>query len=338
MSALPKIKGFDRQGEPELRAGENGGLELVFNFMPPTTAAGEERSPELFEHFEKVLSTHLGVAVLRDDRETFVIAAPHEDTGARIVAYLSSFWKEHARPIQASLAAQPRDPKAPFKNDKELYAALKDSLAPLLKPLGFKPAKFMDVTFRRKTVFGNETVTLSVAFATRYKLFAHLFVTHDIVEKIYAMTSNMEHRFLNGQWTSEASLEGPTTAPAGDTLLRPVDLETWALHFAAFVQTAGVAALARLGDLSLIEQTTNDLSVSRPDYLDKPAPDKLAATGLIIAKLLGKTNLADIAAFHRKHLDTLECVNVYPQAEPVILGLSGDELIARGNAYAKQKN
>jgi hypothetical protein len=45
---LPKIKGFDRQGEPELRRGENGALELVFNFMPPMTAAGEERSPELF--------------------------------------------------------------------------------------------------------------------------------------------------------------------------------------------------------------------------------------------------------------------------------------------------
>lgn len=32
---LPKIKGFDRQGEPELRDDENGALELVFNFMPP---------------------------------------------------------------------------------------------------------------------------------------------------------------------------------------------------------------------------------------------------------------------------------------------------------------
>ena len=51
-ATLPKIKGFDRQGEPELRHGDNGALELVFNFMPPTTAAGEEREPELFEHFE----------------------------------------------------------------------------------------------------------------------------------------------------------------------------------------------------------------------------------------------------------------------------------------------
>ena len=28
-SILPKIKGFDRQGEPELRAGENGAIKCV---------------------------------------------------------------------------------------------------------------------------------------------------------------------------------------------------------------------------------------------------------------------------------------------------------------------
>ena len=34
---LPVIKGFDRNGEPELRTSENGALEIVFNFMPPQT-------------------------------------------------------------------------------------------------------------------------------------------------------------------------------------------------------------------------------------------------------------------------------------------------------------
>ena len=82
-SALPAIKGFDRQGEPELRAGDNGGLELVFNFMPPATASGEERAPELFEKFETVLAQVLGVRVLRDDRETFIIAAPKPGTAER---------------------------------------------------------------------------------------------------------------------------------------------------------------------------------------------------------------------------------------------------------------
>ena len=42
--ALPKIKGFDRQGEPELRHGENGALELMFNAMPPSSFSGDERS------------------------------------------------------------------------------------------------------------------------------------------------------------------------------------------------------------------------------------------------------------------------------------------------------
>jgi hypothetical protein len=338
MSALPKIKGFDRQGEPELRGGENGGLELVFNFMPPTTAAGEERSPDLFENFEKVLSAHIGVAVACDDRETFIIAAPKDGTAEKLATYLSSFWKEHAKPLKAALAAVPRDPKAPFKNEKELYAALQDRLVPLVQPLGFKPAKFLDVSFRRKTDFGHDMVAISVLHGTYYKMSACLFVTHDIIEKIYAMASDMERRFLKGQWTKHGTLEGLAESACGDQLRRPADVDAWAAGFAGYFQTAGLAQLAELGDLEKLERQRNDLSVTKPDYLGLGMPDKLAATGLIIAKLLGRDHLEDIAAFHRNHLATQEGVNVFPQAEAVIMSLSRDELIARGNAYAKQKD
>jgi hypothetical protein len=336
--SLPSIKGFDRQGEPELRAGENGALELVFNFMPPMTAAGEERAPDLFEHFEKVLSAHLGVTVTRDDREVFLIPQPKPETAAQLADYLSTFWKNHAKPLKTVLAAVPRDPKARFKSSKEAHETLKVSLAPLMKPLGFKPAKFMDLTFRRKTEFGNEMITISAMDQlSHFRTFVHIFVTHDVVENIYAFASGMEHRFLKSQFTTSGPLEGIGEGQICGRLVRPLDVEGWVAGFIKHFKSAGLAEIARRGDLSILEAKTNDLSVSRPDYLEHSSPDKIAGTGLIIAKLLGRPNLDGIAAFHRNQLATQQGVNVFPQTEPVIMGLSRDELIARGNAFAKQK-
>jgi hypothetical protein len=50
------IEGFDSEGEPEIRIMENGSLELVFNFMPPTWA---EETPEAFDDFDLQLSEAL---------------------------------------------------------------------------------------------------------------------------------------------------------------------------------------------------------------------------------------------------------------------------------------
>ncbi len=40
------LEGFDSEGGPEIRIVNNGSLELVFNFMPPTWA---EEHPKAFE-------------------------------------------------------------------------------------------------------------------------------------------------------------------------------------------------------------------------------------------------------------------------------------------------
>jgi hypothetical protein len=89
------VTGFDSAGEPEIRTGDNGALEIMFNFMPPLNGADDANPHPVFETFEKVLSKELGVDVRRDDRELFVIAKPTADTAVRAKAFLEGFWKDY---------------------------------------------------------------------------------------------------------------------------------------------------------------------------------------------------------------------------------------------------
>jgi hypothetical protein len=85
------LEGFDPEGEPEIRIMENGSLELVFNFMPPTWA---EENPEAFDDFDVQLAEVLDLEVLWEDREFFVIEEPAEDTVERIKQFLEHYQDE----------------------------------------------------------------------------------------------------------------------------------------------------------------------------------------------------------------------------------------------------
>jgi hypothetical protein len=88
----PPIKGFDSDGEPELRDGENGALEIMFNFMPPLNGQTDPNMHPIFDKFETLLALALQVEVLRDDRELFIIPKPRPDTAGRAKLFLDSFW------------------------------------------------------------------------------------------------------------------------------------------------------------------------------------------------------------------------------------------------------
>ena len=318
-----------------MRTGDNGGLELVFNFIPPMTAAGEERAPELFEAFEKFLSDHLGVTVTRDDRETFIIAAPKDDTAARLAAYLSTFWKEHAKTLKAQLAAVPRDPKAPFRNDKEFLAALKERLEPLVKPLGFRSHKYIDLSFRRKTPNGHEIIAVGLKYLLpMFRPYANLYITHDAVERILAMTMQMTKHEFKWRWTISGNIDNLPVGAAGEILSRPAHLDEWVPRFVAHLKAAGLSQLTSWNDLEALEPKFNDRSEDeRPAYLDNPYPDEFAGRGLIIAKLLGRNNLDEIAAFHSRQVSKLAGINRFPQVVPLVLGTNAGELITRAKAW-----
>ncbi len=82
------LEGFDSEGGPEIRIVNNGSLELVFNFMPPTWA---EEHPEAFDDFDLQLSEVLDLEVLWEDRELFLIEEPSDDTVERIREFLEHY-------------------------------------------------------------------------------------------------------------------------------------------------------------------------------------------------------------------------------------------------------
>jgi hypothetical protein len=96
------VQGFDSYGEPEIRNGKNGALEIMFNFMPPLNGSDDANTHPIFETFENVLSKELGVEVQRDDRELFIIAKPAADTAARAKAFLETFWKDYFPKLESA--------------------------------------------------------------------------------------------------------------------------------------------------------------------------------------------------------------------------------------------
>ena len=87
------VSGFDSDGEPEIRLYPDGLIEVVFNFMPPSNGSPDLPADPIFDEFENVLQSHLGVDVIREDREIFTIERPAKSTVAELQQYLENFWR-----------------------------------------------------------------------------------------------------------------------------------------------------------------------------------------------------------------------------------------------------
>jgi hypothetical protein len=89
------LSGFDPEGEPEIRRTANGGLRLVFNFVPPTWAPeAESRDLGWWADFDRRLERAIGVPVVWDDREVFWIERPRPDTVETIGRFLIEVRRE----------------------------------------------------------------------------------------------------------------------------------------------------------------------------------------------------------------------------------------------------
>ena len=88
-----EVDGFDSDGEPEIRLYPDGLIEVVFNFMPPSNGSPDLPADPVFEQFENVLEAHLGVNVIREDREIFTIEHPSKGTVVELQQYLENFWR-----------------------------------------------------------------------------------------------------------------------------------------------------------------------------------------------------------------------------------------------------
>jgi hypothetical protein len=88
-----ELTGFDPDGEPEIRMMSDGSAQLWFNFMPPSFIE-EEEDEEAYDDFDQQLQAAIGVPVVWEDREVFIIAKPAADT----IAKLSNFIQNYKHP------------------------------------------------------------------------------------------------------------------------------------------------------------------------------------------------------------------------------------------------
>ena len=85
-----KLKGFDPKGDPVIRIMADGSLLIVFTFMPPSFVPdGDGLGP--FSDFDKQLEQAVGVPVVWDDREVFVIPQPKPDTVERVRNFIEGY-------------------------------------------------------------------------------------------------------------------------------------------------------------------------------------------------------------------------------------------------------
>jgi hypothetical protein len=90
------LLGFDPDGDPEILRRADGGLWLVFNFMPPSWIPECEYVDLGRCHdFDRRLEAAIGTPVVWEDRESFLIQRPQPDTVERIERFLAAFRREH---------------------------------------------------------------------------------------------------------------------------------------------------------------------------------------------------------------------------------------------------
>jgi hypothetical protein len=88
------IPGFDRPAEPVLRELKDGSLLLIFNCLPPLAVDDDPARAGRFDmaRFGDQLQEALGIPVLWDDRDVFVIPRPKMTTEPRLRKFFQTFW------------------------------------------------------------------------------------------------------------------------------------------------------------------------------------------------------------------------------------------------------
>jgi hypothetical protein len=112
---------------------DDGTFCLVFNFMPPSDV--EDREEAFFDQFDQELQRALGVPVVWEDRERFVIPSPKEDTIERVTAFIKT-----CRRISRAVGPQKK---------RGVRSAFDDAVGEALAPTGFRFRKKEEGYVRR---------------------------------------------------------------------------------------------------------------------------------------------------------------------------------------------
>jgi len=91
METIQKIQlsGFDELGEPVIQVMTDRSIHLQFEFMPPSDI--DENGMEFFDDFDVQLANAIGLPVIWDDRERFIIENPQPDTIDKIRHFIENY-------------------------------------------------------------------------------------------------------------------------------------------------------------------------------------------------------------------------------------------------------
>jgi hypothetical protein len=230
----------------------------------------------------------------------------------------------------------------PFASLKALNLAVIERLTPVLAQHEFKPTSKTSPYFQRKTTFGWQSLRVGRwgRHLPAVTLVATAAVTHDIVERILGMASDLDRKSLKHQATTMIAIDVPGFADAGAAVNSPKALDAWTAALLPRFEAA-LPVIARDCDLMAIEAIVNEPTFDgRAVTLAGPA-DAQSARALILAKLAGRDDLVAVAALQRTRLTALGLAheNAYPNVnvsvpvEALVLSVAADELIVRAKAW-----
>jgi hypothetical protein len=230
----------------------------------------------------------------------------------------------------------------PFASLKALNLAVIERLTPVLARHEFRLASKTSPYFQRNTTFGWQSLRVGRwgRHLPAVTLVATAAVTHDIVERILGMASDLDRKSLKHQVTTMIAIDVPGFAETSAAVGSPMALDAW---ISAFLPrfAATLPAYDYDSDLAAIEAIVNRPSVDGSAVTLAGPADAQSARALILAKLAGRDDLAAVAALQRTRLTALGLAheNAYPNVnvsvpvEALVLSVSTEELIARAKAW-----
>lgn len=84
-----QLSGFDELGEPIIQVMNDRSLHLIFEFMPPSDI--DENGMDFFDDFDHQLSQAIGLPVIWEEQERFIISEPKPDTIDKIRDFIEHY-------------------------------------------------------------------------------------------------------------------------------------------------------------------------------------------------------------------------------------------------------
>jgi len=84
-----QLSGFDEMGEPVIQVMTDRSIHLQFKFMPPSDI--DENGMEFFDDFDVQLANAIGLSVIWDDQERFIIENSQPDTIDKIRHFIENY-------------------------------------------------------------------------------------------------------------------------------------------------------------------------------------------------------------------------------------------------------